>query len=200
MEFGINLSFAPKRWPEPEAWARIVREDMHLDLVQFSFDLLDPWWPDPPRLDQAERVRRAAESFGITIHSAQIGIAKYTFNGLLHPDPALRAVAVEWWERAIEVTAALGAGAVGGPLGALTASSAAAAGERERIHEQVLDAVEHLSAAMRCRRAERAPGRTHAPGPGDPELDRRVGATRARPGRTLPGADALRARHRPRAV
>ena len=148
MEFGINLSFAPKRWPEPEAWARIVREDMGLESVQFSFDLLDPWWPDPTRLRQAERVREAADAFGLAIHSAQIGIASYTYNGLLHPDPDLRALAVTWWERAIEVAAAMGAGAVGGPLGALTAASSAVAGERERIHAEVVATVERL--AERC--------------------------------------------------
>jgi D-erythrulose 1-phosphate 3-epimerase len=43
---GINLSFAVKRWPEPEAWSAFVRDELGLDLVQFSFDLLDPWWPD----------------------------------------------------------------------------------------------------------------------------------------------------------
>ncbi len=148
MEFGINLSFAPKRWPEPEAWARIVREDMGLTSVQFSFDLLDPWWPDPARLEQAERVRRAAEAFGLTIHSAQIGIASYTYNGLLHPDPALRALGETWWERAIEVAAAMGAGAVGGPLGALTATSSAVAGERERVHEEAVATIARL--AERC--------------------------------------------------
>jgi len=42
---GINLSFAVKRWPEPEAWAGIVRERLGLDQVQFTFDLLDPWRP-----------------------------------------------------------------------------------------------------------------------------------------------------------
>jgi sugar phosphate isomerase/epimerase len=137
MDFGVNLSFAPKRWPEPEAWARIVREDMGLDLVQFSFDLLDPWWPDPARLQQAERVRAAAQAAGITIHSAQIGIASYTFNGLLHPDPVVRDVGVTWWTRAIEVAAAMGAGAVGGPLGALTSSSTLVEGERERRYDDV---------------------------------------------------------------
>jgi sugar phosphate isomerase/epimerase len=145
MTFGINLGFAPKRWPEPEAWARLVREDMGLDAVQFSFDLLDPWWPDPARLNQAERVRAAAEKYGLEIHSAQIGIASYTFNGLLHPEPELRALAEEWWERAIEVSAAMGAGAVGGPLGALTHSSALAAGERDRIHAEAVAAIGRLA-------------------------------------------------------
>jgi sugar phosphate isomerase/epimerase len=148
MDFGINLGFAPKRWPEPEAWARMVREDMGLETVQFSFDLLDPWWPEPARTHQAERVRRAAEAFGLVIHSAQIGIASYTYNGLLHPEPELRALAATWWERAIEVAAAMGARAVGGPLGALTSTSAAVAGERERIYEETLSTIERL--AERC--------------------------------------------------
>ncbi|HEY3764457.1 MAG TPA: TIM barrel protein [Gaiellales bacterium] len=145
MSIGVNLSFAPKRWPEPEAWARIVREDMELDAVQFSFDLLDPWWPEAVRMGQASRVRAAAQTYGLEIHSAQIGIAKYTFNGLLHPEPELRAAAVEWWERAIEITAAIGASAVGGPLGALTSTSAAVPGERERIYDEVLGTIERLS-------------------------------------------------------
>jgi D-erythrulose 1-phosphate 3-epimerase len=145
MDFGVNLSFAPKRWPEPEAWARIVREDMGLDLVQFSFDLLDPWWPDPARIQQAERVRASAEASGITIHSAQIGISSYTFNGLLHPDPAVRDLGVTWWTRAIDVAAAMGAQAVGGPLGALTSSSAAAAGERERAYQEALPIIADLA-------------------------------------------------------
>jgi D-erythrulose 1-phosphate 3-epimerase len=145
MEFGVNLSFAPKRWPEPEAWARIVREDMGLDLVQFSFDLLDPWWPDPPRIQQAHRVRAAAEAAGITIHSAQIGISSYTFNGLLHPDPVVRDLGVTWWTRAVEVAAAMGAGAAGGPLGALTSSSALVEGERERAYQDVLAIIVKLA-------------------------------------------------------
>jgi hypothetical protein len=121
---------------------------MGLETVQFSFDLLDPWWPEPARTHQAERVRRAAESFGLSIHSAQIGIASYTYNGLLHPEPELRELAVTWWERAIEVAAAMGAGAVGGPLGALTSSSAAVGGERGRIHDEAVTTLARL--AERC--------------------------------------------------
>ena len=40
MNFGINLSFAIKRWPEPAVWAGLVRETLGLDLVQFTYDLL----------------------------------------------------------------------------------------------------------------------------------------------------------------
>ena len=42
MKFGVNLSFAVKRWPEPEVWAAFVRSELGVTLVQFSFDLLEP--------------------------------------------------------------------------------------------------------------------------------------------------------------
>ena len=88
MNLGINLGFALKRWPEPERWARLVREDLGLETVQFTLDLLDPWWPEPERQAIAERVRRAIDDFGLTLHSAQLGLAWYTYNGLLHPEAA----------------------------------------------------------------------------------------------------------------
>jgi sugar phosphate isomerase/epimerase len=125
VEIGINLGFASKRWPEPERWASIVREELGLGLVQFTFDLLDPWWPERERRVLAERVRRAADDFDLTIHSAQLGLAWYTFNGLLHPDAAAREVAREWWRRAAATAAELGVPAMGGPLGALSATDAA---------------------------------------------------------------------------
>lgn len=145
MEFGINLAIATKRWPEPEAWTALVRDELGLDLVQFSYDLLDPWWPEDARARQCERVRAAAVDAGIRIHSAQVGFAGYSFNMLLGPDAELRGLGERWWERAIEVAAGIGAGAMGGPLGALSVTSAAVPGERERRYAELLDTLVRLS-------------------------------------------------------
>jgi sugar phosphate isomerase/epimerase len=148
MEFGINLSFALKRWPEPERWAWIVREELGLDLVQFSFDLLDPWWPPVERGKLAARVRRAVADHGLTLHSAQLGLAWYTYNGLLHPDPSGRAIAREWWHRAAETAAEIGAPAMGGPLGALSVTEAAdPAMVKQRTREVIEDAIAASDAA-----------------------------------------------------
>jgi sugar phosphate isomerase/epimerase len=147
VNLGINLGFALKRWPEPERWARLVREDLGLELVQFTFDLLDPWWPDRGRRILAERVRRAADDFDLTIHSAQLGLAWYTFNGLLHPDATARDVARAWWRRAAQTAGELGVPAVGGPLGALSAADAADAGIRA---ESYLGLLEDTVAASRA--------------------------------------------------
>ncbi|MCS7087908.1 MAG: sugar phosphate isomerase/epimerase [Thermoflexales bacterium] len=143
--FGINLSFAVKRWPEPEAWAAIVREKMGLEWVQFSFDLLDPWWPAPERDALAQRVRRATEAQGIKIHSAFVGLAAYTYNSLLHPLEEGRRAAREWWQRAIDLGAALGAKAVGGPLGGLSVNEFGDAACVQARYRALLEDIVRLS-------------------------------------------------------
>ena len=143
MDFGINLGFAIKRWPQPHEWASVVREQLGLDLVQFSFDLLDPWWPAHRRL--TARTRAAADEYGIRIHSAQVGLANYTYNGLLHPDPDARAAAVEWWRRAIDVAVDLGCVGMGGPVGAMTVPELAQGDVRERRYAELLDTMAELS-------------------------------------------------------
>ncbi len=169
MRLGINLAIATKRWPEPEAWTAFVRDDLGLELVQFSFDLLDPWWPAKQRAAQADRVRAAAASAGLRIHSAQIGFAGYSFNMLLGPDPELRALGETWWERAIEVAVGIGAGAMGGPVGALTVTSAGVAGEREARYAELLEILVRLSgraahAGLEALLVEPTPLRREIPG------------------------------------
>lgn len=141
--FGINLSFAVKRWPEPDAWCRIVRETLGLRHVQFTFDLLDPSWPRDLRLAQAKSIRRATLEWDIEVHSAFVGLAAYTYNGLLHPDPAARAAAVDWWRQAVEIASEIGASAVGGPLGGLSVADAA---DEHRRDGRVQDAIESVVA------------------------------------------------------
>ena len=145
MELGINLSFAIKRWPEPERWAAIVGERLGLHSIQFTLDLIDAWWPQAERSALARAAKAAADAHGIAMHSAQIGLAGYTYNGLLHPDPAARAIARDWWERSIELAAELGAGAAGGPLGALSAADAADAARRDSLYAELLEHVHHLA-------------------------------------------------------
>jgi sugar phosphate isomerase/epimerase len=119
MPFGVNLSFCVKRWITPELWAPLVGEDLGLDLVQFSFDLVDPMWPDDLLETLASDIRRQAGANGLTLHSAFIGLAHYTFNQLLHPEPRARDMAEAWLKRAYRFAAKAGITRVGGPLGAV---------------------------------------------------------------------------------
>lgn len=119
MAFGVNLSFCVKRWVTAELWAPLAREELDVDLVQFSFDLIDPLWPDDLLASLADDVRRRAAAAGVTVHSAFIGLAHYTYNQLLHPDPRVRDCAESWLRRAYRFAAQAGVARVGGPLGAI---------------------------------------------------------------------------------
>jgi D-erythrulose 1-phosphate 3-epimerase len=145
MDVGVNLCFAIKRWPEPEQWARIVREELGVASVQFTMDLIDPWWPADLRTAMAARARSEAGERGIAIHSVQIGLAGYTYNGLLHPDEAARGIAEDWWRRSIDMAAELGARAVGGPVGALSVADAASPERRAALYDEVVERLGHLA-------------------------------------------------------
>jgi len=149
MSFGINLSFAIKRWVEPEVWAELVSLQLGLRHVQFTYDLLDPWWPAAMRNAMATRVRQAAGDWGLEIESAFSGLANYCFDGLLHPEAEGRSASLEWWKRAFDVAAAVGAKASGGPLGGMSATDAADPQRRAEHYRDLLDAVEELTVAAR---------------------------------------------------
>jgi hypothetical protein len=73
---GINLSFCVKRWVTPDLWASIVREKLGLEMVQLSFDLVDPTWLDELLHELAEDLKTETARQGITIHSAFVGLAR----------------------------------------------------------------------------------------------------------------------------
>lgn len=116
---GINLSFAVKRWVEPEAWAEKVAST-GLNLVQFSFDLIDPLWPAHLRTSLAKSHGESVRAHGLELHSAFVGLACYTYNNLLHPLPEGREAAKLWWRGAIETATELGTTRVGGPVGGIS--------------------------------------------------------------------------------
>jgi sugar phosphate isomerase/epimerase len=139
--FGINLSFAVKRWPEPAVWAGFVREELGLSTVQFTFDLLDPMWPESTSRGLADQIREAAATHHIFIHSAFVGLANYTYNGLLHPLPEGRAAALEWWRRAVWLAAELGAGAIGGPLGGLSVTDGNDPLRKQALYDEMTESI-----------------------------------------------------------
>jgi sugar phosphate isomerase/epimerase len=155
MNFGINLSFAIKRWVEPEVWAELVSRQLRLRLVQFTYDLLDPWWPAASRNAMAARVRCATADWGLEIESVFSGLANYCFDGLLHPEAEGRSASLEWWKRAFDVAAAVGAKASGGPLGGMSVRDAADPARRSQRYRDLLDAVEELTVAAKQAGLER---------------------------------------------
>ena len=118
VRLGINTCFAVKRWPRPADWAPIVKGRLGLGLVEHSFDLVDltTWATDV----QAQELKAAASAGGLTINSTFTGLAAYSSNLLLSPDPATRASARAWFCEAIAFTEGIGGAATGGHVGAFS--------------------------------------------------------------------------------
>jgi D-erythrulose 1-phosphate 3-epimerase len=146
---GVNTCFAVKRWPEPAAWAEIVARRLGIRLVQHSLDLVNLDVPRGTRDAQARAVRDACERYGLRLDSTFTGLAAYSSNLLLHPDPALRRHAERWFGRAIRFTVEAGGTATGGHVGAYSVAAWRRAEERADLEDDLRAALRRLSAAAR---------------------------------------------------
>ena len=116
IRLGIDTCFAVKRWPLADDWIPIVRDRLGLDLVQHSFDLVLAG----STAADAQALARATTAAGLELHSTFTGLAGYSDNLLLGPAPAGRLAARAWYRWAIDWTAAAGAIACGGHVGAFS--------------------------------------------------------------------------------
>ena len=146
---GVNNCFAVKRWPEPEAWAKIIRESMDLDVVQHSFDFVELAGPPTMWRGQAQRVKETCERVGLTLHSTFTGLAAYSSNLLLDPDVAVRQHAEQWYQFASAFTAAVGGRATGGHVGAFSVSDWRDANRRREREQGLRASLQRLAAEAR---------------------------------------------------
>ncbi|HEU0000380.1 MAG TPA: TIM barrel protein [Ktedonobacteraceae bacterium] len=137
LHLGINTCFAVKRWPEPEQWVRIVKDELGLDCCQFSLDLVDPLLDEAATGAYADTVRQLATQYDLSIHSTFTGLAAYSWSQLLHPQQAMREAAMRWYERAIDFTARLGASGTGGHIGAFSVQDAMNPERKERLLKEL---------------------------------------------------------------
>jgi D-erythrulose 1-phosphate 3-epimerase len=148
---GINTCFAVKRWPQPERWARIVRDDLGLDVVQHTLDLVDLDTSADDVASQADWLRAACAAGGLTLHSTFTGLAAYSSNLLLHPDPAGRERARSWYERVIDFSASVGAGSTGGHIGAYSIDDWRHPVRKRRLWSELGEALDELAGYARER-------------------------------------------------
>jgi hypothetical protein len=142
---GTNNAFAARHWPEPEAWTRIIAEDLGLREVQFSFDLLDPTLPEPERSAVCDEILQAVRSHDLTMSTTFTGLIVYAQNHLAHPHPVMRKRAQAWYTDALTVTRRLSARACGGHVGALSVRDGADPGRRRLMRRRAIDAVRALT-------------------------------------------------------
>ncbi len=145
LHLGINTCFAVKRWPEPEQWLAIVKNELGLEYCQFSLDLVDPLLDETATTSYAATVRELAAENGIMLHSTFTGLAAYSWSQLLHPHEAMRAAATRWYERAIDFTARLGALGTGGHLGALSVQDAMNDAQKRVLLQEMQERLASLS-------------------------------------------------------
>jgi sugar phosphate isomerase/epimerase len=120
VRLGINNCFALKRWPRPVDWATVVRDDLGLDLVELSLDLLEGFELPGERGRVVEQTRAALADFGLKAHATFTGLSAYSLDLLMHPDPQRRASALAWYRDVVDLTAQLGLRTTGGHVGAMS--------------------------------------------------------------------------------
>jgi hypothetical protein len=66
---GINTGFATNRFPEPDDWIGIVADELALDTVQFTADLLNPFLPEDELAREVEKIRGLCAKKGVRIQT-----------------------------------------------------------------------------------------------------------------------------------
>ena len=154
LQLGINTCFAVKRWPMPEDWAPIVRNQLDLRLVQHSLDLVD-LHVATERLDsQARQLKDAVDANGLSLQSTFTGLAAYSANMLLAPDAADRDAAEEWFRTAIAFTARSSAQATGGHVGCFSVPDWQNPARRAELWSGLQGSLAALAADARARGLE----------------------------------------------
>jgi D-erythrulose 1-phosphate 3-epimerase len=118
-KLGTNLIFAGNRFIEPEEWSKIAREELDLDYIQFSADVLDPFWPQSYINEYLVRTRDCLSKYNLTVDSVFSGNFSRR-HLMLHPDAAGRAIWFDWYKRLLHIGSELGAISAGSHFGAMT--------------------------------------------------------------------------------
>ncbi len=147
LTLGVNNCFAVKRWPRPDEWTQIVREELDLEVVQHSLDLSDP---SRDGESDAQGVRDACTARGIRIDSVFTGLIAYSANMMLDPEPAQRDRAEAYWADAIRLSSRLGASSFGGHTGSLSRRDADTPARRQHLWEELHGRLSRLAKLARA--------------------------------------------------
>jgi sugar phosphate isomerase/epimerase len=147
---GINNCFAVKRWPQPDDWAQIVRDELGLDIVELSLDLIEDIDSPAGRQRAADQIRSALSRHGLRAEAVFTGLAAYSLNLLMHPDAARRRAAVDWYSRLVDLAARVGARGVGGHVGAMSAPDWSDPARRAERWSGLQESLAEIAAAARA--------------------------------------------------
>jgi len=150
VRLGINNCFAVKRWPLPADWARVVRDELGLDIVELSLDLVEGIDDAAGTERAADQIRSALGEHGLRAETVFTGLAAYSRNLLMHPDAEHRRSALEWYLAVVDLAAAIGARGVGGHVGAMSVAEWASPELRTRRWAELQFALAEIAASAKA--------------------------------------------------
>lgn len=144
VRLGVNTGFAINRYPEASDWVSIVADELGLDTVQFTADLLNPSLGERIVSRQVAEIRSLCDAKGVRVESTFT--SQFTrVNHLCHPDAETRAYWVQWFKQWLQISADLGAEGAGSHFGILASRDNADQVVRERRINDAVDAWRELS-------------------------------------------------------
>jgi len=146
LKLGVDLSFAKKRWPEPQEWINIVKNILGLKYVEFDTDFLDPLFiSESTWMDIASETNKLALKSGIEIHNYFTGAMTHCVNLLSHPDQRIRKDGLRWCEKAIQLTSKLGARGIGGHFDTISSNDLNNPERYKMLIDNLVNSFHHLS-------------------------------------------------------
>lgn len=145
MKLGLNLSFAVKRWLDPVQLAGMIKNDLGVDHVQFTWDLINPWWPQAQRDVLVYQYKDAFEDAGVKIDATIAGRSAYSYGHLFAPAKVQRDVSLVFFKRAIDLTVEMGSTVMGTPVGGMTHNDAMDLTKREGLYQDMLGYLRKLA-------------------------------------------------------
>lgn len=97
LRLGIDNPFAVKSWPEPGVWSAIIAEELDLQNVQFSFDLLDALTPELVRSTLFASIKDVVALNGLSINTCFCGLRAYIRNLLAHANLMVGWRGIRWY-------------------------------------------------------------------------------------------------------
>ncbi len=140
----VNTGFAVNRFTPPEQWIPFVREELDINCVQLTADMLMPYMLDPLAMRIAERTRRIADDHGLTVHSTFTG-AFTRLNHFGHPDREVREYWLRWFKAFADVSVALGARSMGSHFGIQTIPDCSAPARHRGVFDDNVDCWRRLA-------------------------------------------------------
>lgn len=113
INLGTDICFALKRWPNPDEWIDIVKNELGLTMIEFDSDFLDPLYNRSCYREVAREIKELLVDNGVHIHNYFTGDITHSVNFLTHPDDRLKKDSFDWCVGAIEIASLLGAKGLG---------------------------------------------------------------------------------------